>query len=275
MLLWYVCNNPVPQSRSTAAKYANCAFASQVSSQAPTRSISGDMFNEVVNHALACRKCLIKKYQGFLHFLEPTASHCGHVVEPPTVESKIPELVQTLTLDHLNIFLWTAVRRTYWEIAKDLQETELLVFQTLGQINNLSKGKPSLDNANANIIMDHFAAIAATIDAFCTRLSARLTLTPEQRVFYSENDIMDAQSLCFRLVATADLPSVEDRLRLVWAVYPIHPARGIFLDWNTALSGSNTTLKTAMETLTTAINDIETEARGTKRKADEDIQTDQ
>lgn len=233
------------------------------------------MFTEIFQQASFCREGLKKRFQIFLRYMDPKASHCGHLVEPPTVEVKVPEFVQRLSFEHLASFLDASVLRTYWEVVTDLQETELVIFQTLSRIDNLLKGNPSLDKANANIIMGHFATIATTSDAFCTRMSARITLTPEQRVFFDENDIETGQLLCFRLVVTADLPSVEDRLRLLWSVAPVYPARMRFLEWNHAMSRSSRALKTTLETLATTINDTETEARGTKRKADEEIETDQ
>ena len=207
--------------------------------------------------------------------MDDKASHCGHVVEPPTAEVKIPEFVQRLSLEHLSAFLDASVWRTYWEIVKDLQETELVVFQTLTRIDSLLKGNAFLDKASANIIMGHFATIATINDAFCTRMSARVTLTPEQRMFFDENDIETPQLLCFRLVVTGDLPSVEERLRLLWSVAPVYPASQRFVEWNHNLSRGNRALKTTLETLTAAIDDIEAEARGTKRKADQEVETDQ
>ena len=275
MLPRYVCYNRVPQQWSTPKRYANCAFASQVSTQAPIRSISGEMFKEVFQQALYCREGLKSRFQATLRFMDAKASHCGHVVEPPTAEVKIPEFVQRLSLEHLSAFLDASVRRTYWEIVKDLQETELVVFQTLTRIDSLLKGNAFFDKANANIIMGHFATIATINDAFCTRMSARITLTPEQRLFFDENDIETPQLLCFRLVVTGDLPSVEERLRLLWSVAPVYPASERFVEWNHNLSRGNRALKTTLETLTATIDDIDAEARGTKRKADQEIETDQ
>ena len=163
--------------------------------------------------------------------------------------------------------------RTFWEVVKDLQETELLVFQTLGRINNLLKANPVLENSNADTVMDLFATVITTSEAFCARMSARITLTPEQSIIFGEDDIVDGHHLCFRLLMTADLPSVEDRLRILWAVSPIQNARTHFQIWISTLSRHNRTLKASLETLAAAVNGIENEARGTKRKAQEDIQT--
>lgn len=233
------------------------------------------MFTEVFQQALSCREGLKSRFQKFLRFMDPKASHCGHLVEPPTFEVKVPEFVQRLSFGYLATFLNASLLRTYWEIVRDLQETELVVFQTLGRIDTVLKGNPPLDKDSAKSIMGHFATIATTNDAFCTRMAARITLTPEQRIFFDENDIANGQLLCFRLVMTADLPSVEDRLRLLWSVAPVYPARMRFLEWNDALSRSNRALETGLETLTAAIDDVESEARGTKRKADEEIQSEQ
>lgn len=123
--------------------------------------------------------------------------------------------------------------------------------------------------------MDHFATVITVSEAFCTRMSARLTLTPEQSIIFGENDIMDTQAICFRLAATEHLPSAEDRLRLLWAVSAVCPRRARFLNWNNTLSRRITALKDKLEALSAVIEDAESEARGTKRKAQEEIQADQ
>ena len=246
-----------------------------MSNQPPVRSVRREMFNEVLGHASTCRTNLKDMYQKFLRFMDVNASHHGHLSEPATLEFKLTEFVGRLSIHHLGNFLQTSVMRTFWEVVKDLQDTELLVFQTLSCINNLLNANPVHDKSNTDIIMDHFATIITTSDSFCTRMSARLTLTPEQSIIFGENDIMDAQAMCFRLVATGHLPSVEDRLRLLWAVSAVYPMRTRFLNWNNTLSGRITALKAQLETLSAAIEEAESEARGTKRKAQEEIQTDQ
>jgi hypothetical protein len=232
------------------------------------------MFNEVFLRASGCRSELKVKYQGFLRGLDANASHCGHLVEPPTVESKIPISVQRSTLEDLTDFLYTAVSRTFWETANDLQETELLVFKTWGHIGNVLKADPILDESGADVVMSHFATITTAIDAFCARLSAHLTLTPEQSAVFDEDDLMDFQRLCFRLVTTDELPAVDDRFRLLWAVGPIHAMRARFLAWSNALSGSNAALRAHLETIPANIDRSKTMAHGLKRKAEEEVQAD-
>jgi hypothetical protein len=232
------------------------------------------MFNEVFLRASSCRSELKSKYQGFLRGLDANASHCGHLVEPPTVESKIPISVPRPTLNDLGDLLYTAVSRTYWETANDLQETELLVFKTLGHIGNVLKARLVLDEAEADVVMNHFATITTAIDVFCTRLSTHLKLTPEQSTVFDEDDLMDFQRLCFRLVTTDELPAVDDRFRLLWAVGPIHAMRGRFLAWSNALSKSNAALMTQLETLSANTDRSETMAHSLKRKADEEVQAD-
>jgi hypothetical protein len=256
--------------------YADRALVSQVPSLTPSsaRPIHSGMFNDVFLIASGCRKELKAKYQIFLRELDSNASHCGHLIEPPTVETQIPISVQRPVLRDLLDFLRTAADRTSWETVKDLQETEVLVFQTLGRINSLLKASPVLDKSEADIIMGHFATVATTNDAFCTRLSARLMLTPEQSAVFDESDLMNPYLLCFRLVATSELPTVDDRFRLLWAVGSVHAMRIRFLDWNNALSRRCAALKAQSETLSANIDDSKTETRGLKRKAEEEVRTD-
>jgi hypothetical protein len=246
-----------------------------MSNQTPVRSIRGDMFTEVLGHASTCRTNLKDMYQAFLHYIDAKASHHGHLIEPATLESKLAEFVQRLSLHHLGDFLKTSVMRTFWEVVRDLQETELLVFQTLSRANNLLNANNVHDKPHADIIMGHFATVITVSEAFWTRMSARLTLTPERSIIFGENDIMGTQAICFRLVATEHLPSVEDRLRLLWAVSAVYPMRTRFLNWNNTLSKRITALKDKLEALSAVIEDAESEARGTKRKAQEEIQNDQ
>jgi hypothetical protein len=232
------------------------------------------MFNDVFSRASGCRKELKAKYQRFLSELDCNASHCGHLIEPPTVEVQIPITVQKPVFHNLLDLLKTARDRVFWETVKDLQETEVLVFQTLGRISSLLKARLILDKSEADVVMGHFATVATTNDAFCTRLSARLTLTPEQSAVFDQSDLTDPYLLCFRLVATAELPTVDDRFRLLWAVGPMHQMRLRFLDWNNTLSRNCAALKAQLETLSANIDDSKTETRGLKRKAEEEIQTD-
>jgi hypothetical protein len=232
------------------------------------------MFNEVLGLALVCRTNLKDKYQNFLHVLDNTASHCGHLIEPQTVESNVPILVQSLTFNNLRTFLQSARSRKFWETVKDLQETEMLVFQTLGHIRKYLNANTSFDKSTANVIMGHFATISTTNDAFCTRMAARLILTAEQSTVFDENDLQEIHLLCFRLVATDELPSVEDRLRLLWDVCPIHAMRNYFLAWNNNLSRNGAALKAQLETLSVTTENVETEAHGLKRKAEEELQVD-
>jgi hypothetical protein len=72
--------------------YADRALVSQVPSLTPSsaRPIHSGMFNDVFLIASGCRKELKAKYQIFLRELDSNASHCGHLIEPPTVETQIP-----------------------------------------------------------------------------------------------------------------------------------------------------------------------------------------
>jgi hypothetical protein len=266
----------VRMRQSDFGEYADRALVSQVPSPTPSsaRPIRSGMFNDVFLHASGCRKELKAKYQIFLRELDSNASHCGHLIEPPTVETQIPISVQRPVLHDLLDFLKTATNRTSWETVKDLQETEVLVFQTLGRINSLLKANPVLDKSEADVVMGHFATVARTNDAFCTRLSARLMLTPEQSAVFDESDLMNPYLLCFRLVATSELPTLDDRFRLLWAVGSVHAMRTRFLDWNNALSRHCAALKAQLDTLSANINNFKTETRGLKRKAEGEGQTD-
>jgi hypothetical protein len=232
------------------------------------------MFNDIFLRASGCRKKLKAKYQIFLRELDSNASDCGHLIEPPTVEAQIPISVQRPVLRDLLDFLKSAAGRTSWETIKDLQETEVLVFQTLGRINSLLMASSTLDQSETDIVMAHFATITTTNDAFCTRLSARLALTPEQSTVFDESDLMNAYLLCFRLVATSELLTVDDRFRLLWAVGPVHAMRIRFLDWNNNFSAHYAALKAQLETLSANIHDSKSETRGLKRKAEEEVHID-
>jgi hypothetical protein len=150
----------------------------------------------------------------------------------------------------------------------------MLVFQTLGHIRKLLKANTFFDKSKADLVMGHFATISTTNDAFCNRMAVRLMLTAEQSAVFDENDLLEIHLLCFRLVATDELPSVEDRLRLLWDVCPIHAMRNYFLAWNNNLSRNGAALKAQLESLSVNTEDVGTEARGLKRKADEEVQAD-
>ncbi|CAD0084516.1 unnamed protein product, partial [Aureobasidium vineae] len=243
----------------------------------PPHSILGQMFNEIFGHASDCRMNLKIKFQSFLYELDKTASHYEHLPEYPTVEAKIPQLAQRLTLNNLSAFLQAAARRASWEAVRDLQETEVLVFQNLNRAIGLLKAKPSLDKTEIDVIMGHLTVINTTMKTFCTRVSARLTLTPEQSAIFNENDLETTQLLVFRLMVTANLPAVEERLRLLWAVAPVYHMRLRFSVWSQNLSG-----QTMLETRAAAVASTFTgedevvkeakEARGLKRKAEEELE---
>lgn len=223
----------------------------------------------VVRRITTCRMSLRNKFHNFLKDLDPNALHCNHLVEPPTVEAKLPQIVQARTLNDMEIFLQCATRRIFWEVIRDLQDTETVVFQTLNLATSLLTSKPHFDKFEVDEIMGHLITINTAIDAFCTRMTTRLTLTPEQRVVFGEMDLMSSRHLCFRLAVMDVLPSFEVRMRLLWAVYPVHAMRYRFFDWNETLARSNAEIKAMLETLSTVVAGTETEVRGVKRKAED------
>ncbi|KAH0392681.1 hypothetical protein KCU89_g13205, partial [Aureobasidium melanogenum] len=222
-----------------------------------------------------CRGLLKARYQGFLRELDPDASHYKHLKEPPTLETSLAQLLQAVTYQHSTIFFQKAKIRRSWETVKDLHKTEGLVFKTLNKAGDLLTGKSNLEKSEADVILDHLTTANTAIEAFCARMSARFALTAEQSAIFGESDLTDPQLLYFRLVGTDTLPSVEERFRLLWAVYPIHGMRVRFHAWNQALSGNNATLKAMLETVSATIKGVESETRGTKRKAEDDDEEDE
>lgn len=190
-------------------------------------------------------------------------------MEQPSLEASLPQLLQALTFQNSAVFFNMADRRRSWETVKDLDNTELLVFETLTGVTNLLNAKAELDKSEADVILGQLATVNTAIEAFCTRMSGRITLTAEQNTIFGESDLTNPQLLYFRLASTDKLPSVEERFRLLWAVHPIHGMRIRFHAWNQALSENNTALKGMLETLSATIEGVEPEARGVKRKAED------
>lgn len=221
---------------------------------------------------------LLGRYQNFLRELEPKASHYKHVKEPATLETSLPYLLQAVTFHNSGRFYQKAERRSFWEIVKDLHKTEKLVFQTLNAAGDLMSAKFNHDKSEADVILGHFTDVNTAIEEFCTRMSARLTLTAEQSTIFGESDLTHPQFLYFRLAGTDNLPSVEERFRLLWGVFPIHGLRTRFHGWNQALSRNNAGLKAMLDTLSDTMaapgteEKVQTEARGIKRKAEEEIE---
>lgn len=211
-------------------------------------------------------------YQGFLRQLDQHASHYGHLVQQPTLETSLSGLLPALTFQNSARFLTMAESRRSWETAKDLHDTEWLVFETLNSVTNILNAKSDLDKAEADMILGQLATVNTAIETFCSRMSARITLTAEQNTIFGESDLTNPQLLYFRLASTDKLPSVEERFRLLWAVYPIHGMRLRFHGWNQALSGNNAALKVMLETLSATVEGVELEARGVKRKAEDKIE---
>lgn len=218
---------------------------------------------------------MVVRYQSFLHELDKKASHYGHLVESPTLETSLPQLLQAVTCQNSNRFLTFAERRRFWETVKDLHETEWLVFNTLTSVDKTLTAKPTFDKSEADMILGQLTTVNTAIETFCTRMSARLTLTAEQSTIFGESDLTHPQLLYFRLIGTDNLPSVEERFRLLWAVYPIHGMRIRFHAWNQALSGNNAALKAMLETVSANIEGVEPETRGIKRKAEDETDEDE
>ncbi|KAG9521910.1 hypothetical protein KCV07_g3310, partial [Aureobasidium melanogenum] len=241
----------------------------------PARLISRKTFEEATGHAFNCRSWFLDRYQGFLRELDPKASHYKHLKEPPTVETSLPQLLQAVTYENSAGFFKKAKSRRFWETVKDLHKTEGLVFKTLTCVDNTLTTKSHFDKSEADMILGQLTTVNIATEAFCTRMSARLTLTAEQSTIFGENDLTYPQLLYFRLAGTDNLPSVEQRFRLLWAIYPIHDMRARFHAWNQALSGNNATLKAMLETVSATIEGVESETRGTKRKAEDDDEEDE
>lgn len=66
--------------------------------------------------------------------------------------------------------------------------------------------------------------------------------------------------------------NIEERFRLLWAVHPIQGMRKRFRVWNQALSENNAGLKAMLKTLSATVEGVEPEARGTKRKAEDEAE---
>ncbi|CAD0092457.1 unnamed protein product [Aureobasidium mustum] len=265
---------PVNQTPKPAD--ASNAESSHYPTLEPARLISSKTFDNAVRQAVNCRMPMKIKFQIFLRELDKNASHYGHLKVPPTLETSLRELLQAVTYQHSARFLTMAEARRFWETVRDLQDTEWKVYQTLEDVTNLLTAKSDFDKSEAEMILGQLTTINTAIEAFCTRMSAHLTLTAEQSSIFGEGDLTDRQLLYFRLASTNDLPSVEERFRLLWAVYPVHGMRLRFHGWNRALSGNNAALKTTLNTLSATIaaagnvEEVQTEARGLKRKAEDE-----
>ncbi|KAH0142314.1 hypothetical protein KCU67_g14093, partial [Aureobasidium melanogenum] len=241
----------------------------------PARLISRKTFEEATGHAFNCRKLLAARYQSFLGELDKNALHYGHLVESPTLETSLPRMLQAVTHQNSSRFLMLAERRRSWETVKDFHETEWLVFDILTRVNNSLAAKSDFNEDEADTILGQLTTVNKAIEAFCTRMSARLTLTAEQSAIFGESDLTDPHFLYFRLAGTNNLPSVEQRFRLLWAVYPIHGMRVRFHAWNQILSRNNAGLKAMLETVSAAVKGVESETRGIKRKAEDDDEEDE
>ncbi|KAK6002445.1 hypothetical protein QM012_002083 [Aureobasidium pullulans] len=239
----------------------------------PARSISSKIFDKATRHALSCRLSLKVRYQSFLRELDQHALHYGHVTEPPTLETSLPQLLQALTSQKSAQFLNMAEKRRHWETVKDFHDTELEILRILNSVVRSLNASSDLNGSEADIILRQLTTVNTTIQASCTRMSARLTLTSEQNSIFGESDLTHPQFLYFRLASTNNLPSVGERFRLLWAVHPIHGMRCRFHAWNQALSGNNAALKTMLDILPATIaasgtgDNVQTKTRGLKRKA--------
>ncbi|KAH0347052.1 hypothetical protein KCU81_g3666, partial [Aureobasidium melanogenum] len=244
----------------------------------PARLISNKTFEEVSHHSSICRELLLGTYKSFLRELDPKASHYKHLKEPPTLETSLAELLQAVTWQNSGRFYRKAEMRRFWETVKDLHKTEKLVFQTLNAARDLMSAKFNHNKSEADEILGHLTTISTAIEEFCSRMSARLTLTTEQSIIFGECDLTSPQLLYFRLAGTDNLPSVEQRFRLLWGVFPIHGMRTRFHGWNQALSRNNAGLKAMLKTISVAMaasgteEKVQIEARGAKRKAEDEIE---
>ncbi|KAH0369005.1 hypothetical protein KCU65_g3650, partial [Aureobasidium melanogenum] len=244
----------------------------------PVRLISGETFEEARRHAWKCRNVVLARYKSFLHELDQKAFHYKHLKEPPTLETSLPELLQAVTWQHSGRFHHKAVMRRFWETVKDLHKTEGLLNKTLNSADDLLNAKLNHDKSEADQILGHLTTVNTAIEAFCGRMSARLTLTAEQSTIFGESDLTNPQFLYFRLAGTDNLPSVEQRFRLLWGVFSIHGMRMRFHGWNQGLSRNNAGLKAMLDTLSDTIaapgtdEKVQIEARGIKRKAENEIE---